>query len=209
MAIYRDWFRASARAIWSGENREQKGPSVFERSNLIQLQTLVTYETPDRRPHLLGETYMHVPILLVPRVFWDEKPHGHISTEVIGIYYGVHTVESARYTSIGFGLLSEAWANFGWFGIIGLALFFGWSMQFMARICEGRSPTALVSILSVVWMGWSFRLESAMSSWIVSLLQGLAMAAVVVYPFTRVVHVRSEAREHAERKALVQSAEGG
>ena len=182
--IYAYWIPASWRRMWQSGKYEVKRQTILDRASLIQMQARVTHQSPGRRPFLLGKTYRHIPALLVPRFVWPGKPHGHISTEMLGLYYGVHTRESARYTSIGFGFLAEAWANFGWPGVIGLGVFFGWTMRWVARMSHGLPPTALLSVLSVVWLAWSFRFESAMSSWLVSMVQTLAMAAVVVYPFT-------------------------
>ena len=182
--IYAYWLPASWRNIARRHREIERQPGIFDRTNLIHMQALVTHYSPASHPFLMGKTYRQFPILLVPRILWRNKPAGHLSSRTLGLYYGIHTYASVGRTSIGFGPLGEAWANFGWFGIVGLGLFFGLTMRFVARLCYGLSPTAFVSLLSVVWLGWSFQLEGAMSSWLVSLIQSLAMAALAIYPFT-------------------------
>src|SRR5581483_5175586 len=103
-------------------------------------------------------------------------PDGHLSDETLGIYYGIQTQESIYYTSIGFGFLGEAYANFAWPGIIGLGFLVGFSMRRAARFCNGLPINSIYSLLAVVWLGWSFQIENALSSWVVSLGQSLLVA---------------------------------
>ena len=134
------------------EHEDRHAQSLLKRANLIHMQTLVVDQTPKRLPFLWGETYMHVPICMVPRVLWPDKPHGHISTELLGLRYGVTNRHQARTTTIGFGLLAEAWANFGWGGVIGLALLIGSGMRVISRACANAHPSSLHMLLSVVWI---------------------------------------------------------
>src|SRR5208282_5564556 len=84
--------------------------SLLDRTSLIQILCLVVSNTPDRLPFLDGQTYAQIPAQFVPRFFWPEKPVGHISTYTLAVYYGLQNIEDTQKTTIGFGMLTEAYA---------------------------------------------------------------------------------------------------
>ena len=56
---------------------------LLERSSLFHILCLVVDNSPDPLPFLGGETYAYIPGQFVPRLFWPEKPHAHIATDVL------------------------------------------------------------------------------------------------------------------------------
>jgi hypothetical protein len=182
--IYAYWLESSWNAITRQSQSSDPLPTVFDRQSLIQMQSLVTQNTPDRLPFLAGDTYAQIPELIAPRFLWPDKPDGHLSDETLGIYYGIQTEESITHTSIGFGLLGEAWANFGWEGMIGLAALFALAMRRVAGLSRGLPINSLYSILSVVWLAWSFQVENCLSSWLISLGQTLLVSLLLFYPLS-------------------------
>ena len=194
-SIYESWIPAAWNGLTSDENHSFNKQSLLNRANLIHMQALVMAQTPDRLPFLWGKTYLDIPICLVPRILWPEKPHGHISTETLGLYYGITNREQLRSTTIGLGLLSEAWANFGWGGILGLAVLFGVTMRYVANGCVDAHPASVHRLLSIVWVAQSFQIEQAMSSWLSSFVQAVFAIAIIVYPFTHTKKLGSLAAE--------------
>ena len=158
--------------------------SLLDRTSLIQILCLVVSITPDRQPYLDGETYAQVPAQFVPRILWmgsGEKPVGHISTYTLAVYYGLQRMEDTEKTTIGFGLLTEAYANFGFIGIGLLAFVFGASFK---KICGWASESPILSypgMILIVLVAWSFQDELTLSIWLSSLYQ--ACAVVCVVPF--------------------------
>ena len=71
------------------------------------------------------ETYGYVLPQLIPRFFWPEKPRSHIATYRLAIYYGLQDEDATNATTIAFGMLAEAYANFGMFGGVLLGIFWG------------------------------------------------------------------------------------
>jgi hypothetical protein len=180
--IYETWISASWR-VFIGEGDQRRGGSLLERANLIQMQTLVINRTPDELPYLMGATYLQTPDQAIPRIFWPDKPTGNLSNNTLSIYYGVQRDSDTRSTSISFGLLAEAWANFGWWGIIGLGVLFGAAMRLLSRLCYRLPDTALLSLVSVIPLGWAVAIEVAFSQWFVSLCQALAAGVLILYLF--------------------------
>ena len=178
--IYRDWVSYSWRnAVSPSPQRERT--SVIDRLKLIHMLALVMNDTPSKLPYLKGETYAHIPKLAVPRMLWPEKPRGHISTETLGLYYNVQTEESVLYTSVGFGLIAEAWANFGWLGAMAVGLLFGILTGIPARLSLQLPVNSIGFLASILIVSWTFQLEHALSSYLISLAQSLMVVLVGLF----------------------------
>jgi hypothetical protein len=156
--------------------------TLLDRTSLIQIICLVVSVTPDKRPYLYGETYAQVPGQFVPRIFWPEKPVGHISTYTLAIYYGLQRVEDTQRTTIGFGLLAEAYANFGFGGICMIGYVFGGLYKKISGWASESPILSYPGMILIVLMAWSFQDELTLSIWLSSLWQ--ACAVICVVPFT-------------------------
>ncbi len=154
---------------------------LIERTSLLHMLTLVVDATPSRQPFLDGETYAHILPQLVPRIFWPDKPVGHVSTHRLATYYGLQDEESTLRTTIGFGVVAEAFANFGFLGLAFLGALIG-SCTKLAGVWTRYSPLiSYPGLLMVLLLAWSFQIELPMSAWIASLSQ--AAVAVLGVPF--------------------------
>jgi len=154
---------------------------LLERTSLFHIMCLVTSITPERQPYLNGETYAQIPGQFVPRFFWTEKPVGHISTYTLSIYYGLQRAEDTAKTTIGFGLLTEAYANFGFFGLGLVGVFFGCFFKLVSIWASDSPILSYGGMFMVVLMAWSFQTELTMSIWLSSLFQ--ACVAVLGLPY--------------------------
>jgi hypothetical protein len=131
---------------------------------------------------LEGITYADIPYQFVPRYFWDEKPTVHVSTSILGIHFGLQDENATRTTTIGFGFLAEAVANFGLEGGIVLGLCLGCLLKLAwakTRESDLLSPAGLVMI---VLTAWCFETGQTLSVWLSSFYQGavciIALAVV-------------------------------
>ncbi len=154
---------------------------LIERTSLFQMICLVVDHTPHPLPFLDGETYAQIPGQFVPRPFWPEKPVGHISTYTLSIYYGLQRPEDTAKTTIAFGLLAEAYANFGFYGVGFLAVFFAFSLKKFCLWTQQSPMFSSAGLLLVLLMAWSFQTELTLSIWLSSLFQ--AAVAVLSVPF--------------------------
>jgi len=154
---------------------------LLERASLLQMLCLVIDSTDNGLPLLMGETYGYIPAQLVPRIIWPDKPSGQVATMRLSIYYGLQDEYSTRSTSIAFGTLTEAYANFGFIGMALFGIFVGWAGKVISvwtRSCPLLSNGSLIMILI---MAWSIQIELPMSVWVASLYQ--AMICVLLLPF--------------------------
>ncbi|MGZ5581627.1 MAG: hypothetical protein ACXWF2_00830 [Usitatibacter sp.] len=116
-----EWFGTGVQAIASGD----VGQSALERASLLQVMLRVQSMTPDVIDYLNGETYALLPAILIPRFIESDKPASQIGMALLNVRYGVQTYEDADVTAIGWGLVAEAFANFGYAGIIGMGIALG------------------------------------------------------------------------------------
>lgn len=178
-AFYSEWIGYSLDPEISRKTKETN--AILQRTSLMHILCLVVSYTPDRRPYLEGKTYGQIPGQFVPRFFWPEKPVGHISTHTLSIYYGLQDEESTGKTTVAFGLLSEAYANFGFFGLALIGALFAYAFK---KIGDWSIYSPLLSypgLFQIVLMAWSFQAELTLSVWITSLYQ--ACIAVLGVPF--------------------------
>src|SRR5207244_12888029 len=108
-AMTADWFTAGVGALASGSSNSS---SVLERASLLHMLLLVQRTTPDFIPYLEGKTYALLLAMLIPRFFEPEKTVSQAGLNLLSMRYGLQTVESTARTTIGWGLVAEAYANF-------------------------------------------------------------------------------------------------
>jgi hypothetical protein len=154
---------------------------LIDRTSLFHMMCLVTSITPAQQPFMNGETYEDIPAQFVPRLLWANKPTGHVSTSKLSVYYGIQSDEETATTTIGFGLLAEAYANFGFLGLAGLGVFFGFLLK-KAQCWAAESPMLSGGgLLIVILLAWSFQTEFTLSMWLASFYQ--ASIAILVVPY--------------------------
>jgi hypothetical protein len=175
--------------IQAGLDFHQKGgltKNLIERTSLFQMICLVVDNTPDRLPYLNGETYAQIPGQFVPRLFWPNKPGAHISTDTLSVFYGLQRPEDTQKTTIAFGLLAEAYANFGFYGVGLLGFAFAFCLKKYSMWTLESLPLSYAGLLLVLFMAWSFQTELTLSVWLSSLFQSIVSVLGVAFVMRRV-----------------------
>lgn len=169
-AFFIEWFE---HGLARTENNKNSSRKLLERTSLMHILCLVVSYTPERQDYLYGKTYGYVLPQLIPRIFWPEKPRSHIATYELGIYYGLQDEEATQSTTIAFGLLTEAYANFGLFGAIFLGCFWGFWLKKL-QIWSTFSPMfSFAGLLMILLTAWSFNAELTMAAWVSSFEQAV------------------------------------
>jgi hypothetical protein len=181
--LYVEWFEAGIHP--ESQRNAKAGRLLLERNSLLQMLCLVVDQSPDPLPFLSGKTYAQIPGQFVPRIFWPEKPRGHISTYTLGIYYGLQDEDATYTTTIAFGFLPEAYANFGVWGVAGLGVVCGFCFR-KITLMSVRSPIFSYGGLAMILLtAWSFQTELPVSAWLSSLFQGAVSVYAFVFVFRR------------------------
>ncbi|HWA28480.1 MAG TPA: hypothetical protein VG734_22715 [Lacunisphaera sp.] len=167
---YAEWIDFGLQPTSGGKTVSQK---MIERTSLMHILCLICSYTPDRQDYLYGSTYVHVLPQLIPRFFWPEKPRSHIATYELSIYYGLQREEDTNNTTIAFGLLAEAFANFGFAGSVLLGLFWGYVYR-KFQIWSTFSPMfSFAGLFMILLTAWSLSAELTMAAWVSSFEQAV------------------------------------
>ena len=179
-AYYSEWIDHAMNEA-PGTQKKRESVKVLDRTSLFHILCLVVANSPSRQPFLYGETYTYVPGQFIPGPFWKDKPPAHVATNTLAVYYGLQTQEDTAKTTIAFGLVTEAYANFGYTGIGLLAATFAFAFKKFGELSANSPMLSYPGLVLIVLMAWSFQAELTMAAWIGSLYQ--ACAVVLGIPF--------------------------
>jgi hypothetical protein len=185
--FFGEWFTDGLAGRPTGDAPAEK-VSLLDRTSLIQILCLVVSATPERLPFINGETYAQIPGQFVPRFFWPGKPVGHVSTNTLAVYYGLQRIEDTEKTTIAFGLLAEAYSNFGLLGVSLVAFVFGGAFKKISGWAAESPILSYPGLILIVLMAWSFQDEFTLSIWLSSFYQACVVVCIVPFALNRVIH---------------------
>jgi hypothetical protein len=145
--------------------------SLLERTSLLHMVLVVQDATPAIIPYLEGETYALLPSMLTPRFLNPEKLESQAGLNLLSVRYGRERAEDTYKTTIGWGLVAEAYANFGNPGVIGIGMAFGLLCGILMRLSATAAPVSLVMLVTISSALTLCNLEMDFSSLAMSLLQ--------------------------------------
>ncbi len=183
-----EWSTRSYQAILFPEEhrreREKEGQQLSDRVNNLSILMFVDDAVQNRGFRLLGgETYSMVPKLLIPRLFWPNKPRAHAGQELLNVHFARQTLEQTFKTYIAWGLLAEAYGNFGpiW-GAVLLGIVSGYLLgrvEAASRVYALKTLQAFLILAFTVQVGTSF--EMVASVFVTSTFQLLFAVTVASY----------------------------
>jgi hypothetical protein len=183
--FFGDWTSSSIDGLFGNiPDEDEKSSDLLERSSLMQLLLYEQDITPDHLPFMWGDTYIIVPELIIPRILFPSKPSTHEGTARLNIYYGLQTQEQTEGTSIGWGLLNESYANFGYFGMAGLAIVLGAFCGYVEGLALSVPLLSLRGLWVVIVACYAFQIELAAGSLAAAVFQSsvalLGLAVVLM-----------------------------
>lgn len=197
-AIYLEWTEASLAAIAGSDQGEHgnsaKGAGSENRQTLVNrinnLQNLLyvidAIEAQHMQP-LGGATYTLIPPLLIPRIMWPDKPRSHEGQVLLNVHFGRQDLNSTFKTYVAWGLLPEAYGNFGAFsGSLFLGLFMGLIFAWIENFTARKLLLSLEGFLSfTVLLAMASAFENVASVLITMLFQGIIPIIFASMPFLR------------------------
>lgn len=179
------------------KEERQESEDLLERSSLLEVFLSAYKAAPDAVPYLKGETYQAIPTLLIPRFLYPDKPIAHIGQQTLNIHFGIQSRAEVQGTFIAWGLFNEAYANYGWQGVIGmgalLGLFFGW----VAHLAAGAPFLSYRGLLSVMTLGFAFQVEMVAGVWFTAYVQSF-----LILTAARLALMKSQLLPTADMPAL-------
>lgn len=151
---------------------EQSSVQLSDRIGLMHMLLRAQAMTPSHVDFLGGGTYLLIPRLLVPRFIDPDKPIAHAGLIMLNIRYGLLLPESVDQTSIGWGMLPEAYANFGNTGVAVLGIAMAALFALVTLWSSGAPALSGRAMFGVMLLISSFNLEADTALFITNLLQG-------------------------------------
>jgi hypothetical protein len=185
-AWYAEWIGYSFNDLNATTSDKAESESIVERTSLIHLLLMVQTETPKDVPYLSGQTYSIIPSLLVPRILNKNKIRSHEGTYLLNIHYGLQNRRDTLRTTIGWGLLNEAYANFGLSGCAGLAIILGAVYGQATRWSMNTPLLSSRSLFAVLLMSFAFQSEFSAGVYVAALFQSLVPLGVITVVFMKV-----------------------
>jgi hypothetical protein len=184
-SFFLQWVAISWRNFFDADTEGIESQSLLERASLMQLLLYVQAMTPDVVPFMEGDTYTVIPGLLIPRIFSEEKLASHEGTYRLNIHYGFQTRDDTAKTTIGFGLLNEAYANFGFVGVGMLAILLGAYYGVVERWARMAPVLSFRSLFAVIVASYAFQTEFAASVYVTALFQSTVALIIIAVLFMR------------------------
>jgi hypothetical protein len=197
--LYAEWAEASYNAILengrtpssrldSTTAASNKNQTLLDRiDNLQNMLFVIDAEQVGRIRPLNGATYWLIPPLLIPRVLWPSKPRSHEGQILLNVHFGRQDFDSTFTTYIAWGLLPEAYGNFGPIaGCMALGLFLGALFAWIENLSARKlvmSMEGFVSLGFIIGLLNSF--EMVASVLVTSVFQSTMVIIAASFPFVQ------------------------
>ncbi|SRR5216684_3608525 len=165
-----DWVTAGVGALLSGRAESD----VLERASLLHMLLLVERATPSFVPYLEGQTYAMLPSMLVPRFVDADKLQSQAVLNLLSLRYGLQQVGSSESTTIGWGLIAEAYANYGDPAVVAVGAVFGALCGALMLLSSGAAPLSTRMLVTIAATLTLFNLELDLSYLLTALAQSIA-----------------------------------
>ena len=181
-ALYAEWIGYSLKNLTNpaGQGGNQ---SLLNRSSLIHVFLMVQRQSPDIIPYLNGATYAIIPQLFIPRIFNTQKIASHEGTYLLNIHYGLQSRVDTRTTTLAWGMLNEAYANFGLAGVAGLAIVIGALYGKVTSWSRQMPILSLRTFVALLFLSLSIQVEVPAGFYVAALFQSLMVLGVVAFVF--------------------------
>jgi hypothetical protein len=157
-AFYTEWMTHGVEAVSGTEGtftgrlktQDESRSTVFARAGNLHMLATVQQKSPREVPFLNGLTYEPIPFMLVPRFLMPDKSISHAGNIMLSVNYGLVDAEGSRNVSIGWSLVAEAYANFGYFGVFALSVFLASLYSIVTRLSAGVPITSFRFVSGLV-----------------------------------------------------------
>jgi hypothetical protein len=174
----------------SQETKIKDKESSLERSSVVQMLLMAQDKTPKDVPYLSGKSYAILPQLIMPRFLNPNKIRSHEGTYILSIHYGRQTREQTTTTTIAWGMIAEAYANFGLFGCAGLGIVFGAVYGQVTRWGINTPLLSARSLFGVLMMSFAFQTEWTAGVYVAALFQSTMTLVGITFVFMKVYRLK-------------------
>ncbi|MEO0454671.1 MAG: hypothetical protein AAFY98_11110, partial [Verrucomicrobiota bacterium] len=178
-SFFLEWFDYGLKDIQKDKESQRleaaTDQSLLERSSLIEIFITAKKRAPQQVDFLGGETYKHIPLMLLPRFIYPDKPVVHEGQRLMNIHFGIQSAEAVETTYIAWGLLNEAFANFGFWGLPVAGLVIAAFFSYVTRLCSGIPILSFRGLIGALTLGFAIQAEMAAAVWLTSYIQSILL----------------------------------
>jgi hypothetical protein len=185
------WVDASAQR-WQAAFDDPSGSELksllsdcLSRASLLTQAANVVQQTPDPIPYQYGRTYEYLVVGWVPRFLWPDKPSVNAANQFYQVAYGLTAERDLWRVSIAAGLLTEAYINFGWLGVVGILFLIGVFLDFWNRTFLWDSSKVLALGIGVAMLPQLLSIEAQLATYLGGTLQEIAVLLLAFAPVVR------------------------
>jgi hypothetical protein len=197
--LYAEWIQVSYDAILENQVTQVLSPSesksqgnknqtLLDRIDNLQNMLFVIDAIKTEHVTLLhGATYSLIPPLLVPRILWPDKPRSHEGQVMLNVHFGRQDLYSTFATYIAWGLLAEAYGNFGpVMGAIFIGTLLGFSFAWIENYTARKLFLSMEGFLSLsLLMNLMNSFEMVASVLVTAIFQSFVIVVAASAPFVR------------------------
>ena len=166
--------------VFRSEAQDDSPTTVFERSGNLHMLVLVQSQSPETVPFLAGATYETIPQMLLPRFLLPNKAISHAGNIMLSVNYGLVDIESARNVSIGWSLIAEAYANFGYLGVFVLSILLSSGYALATRLSSRVPITSFRFVAGLVVLA-SVTNENTLAVFVAAQFQAIVGVALASF----------------------------
>jgi hypothetical protein len=183
---FTEWTEYSLNSILSSDSSTSVlQNSLVGRTASVHLLLMIQELSPHTVPYLSGATYTIIPNLLIPRFINPDRVGTHEGTSLLNIHYEKQTREDTYRTTIGWGLLNEAYANFGFGGSLTFAIILGVFYGGVTRWTLNVPVLSARSLFGILLMNFAYQTESSAGVYVTALFQSTLPLILVVFLFMK------------------------
>ncbi len=172
-AFFAEWVQKGFVGLTRGTSTEgEEIQDAKERAALLPLFLKIQKMSGRDVPYLNGASYEELPSMLIPRVITKDKAVSHISNMIMGVHFEIQTVENVWFTSIAFDLPMEAYANYGYLGVAGLAVGMGLFLGFVTLGTTGVPLFSFRFLMAILVLSAVVGSNNTMGVFVTTVWQG-------------------------------------
>ena len=154
----------------------------LSRTSLLGQSANVLMQTPDLIPYQYGRLYSYLPISLIPRMFWPDKPSMNEANRFYQVAYGLTAERDLDHISIAVGTLTEGYISFGWTGTAIVMFLIGIFLDFWNRSFLDENASAIAQGIGIALLPQLFAVEPQMAQYVSGLIQNVGLTLVLFLP---------------------------
>lgn len=171
-------------ALNDGSGKELKllGYEILSRASLLPQAANVLELTPAQVPFQYGNLYSYLPVTLIPRFVWPEKPSVNEANQFYQVNYNLTLEQNLNDVSISVGYLTESYISFGWVGVVSIMFLFGVFYGFFENWFLSSNSGLLFQSIGVALLFPILGIESQASVYLGGLIQQVLLTFLIFTP---------------------------